>query len=150
MKLVEAEHLAISLMQHHGLYTWRFEYDNAKKRFGCCHYSRKLISLSQHLVRINDVEQVRDTILHEIAHALVGPQHGHGPVWRKKALEIGCNGERCFTSKDTNIVMGKYVASCPKCGHIHTKHRRPKRESSCGVCFPKVFDRERILVYKAQ
>ena len=147
MNLVEAQNLAVNLMQQHGLHTWRFEFDRAKRRFGCCNYTLKLITLSSELVRINEVEQVRDTILHEIAHALVGHKHGHNAVWQRKAIEIGCNGERCFSGEDTNLVTGKYIATCPKCNHVHTKHRRPKKVASCGKC-ARVFDRERILVYQ--
>ena len=44
----------------------------------------------RHYVRHADIDHIRDTILHEIAHALVGPCHGHDAVWRQKAREIGC------------------------------------------------------------
>jgi hypothetical protein len=36
--------------------------------------------------------EILDTILHEIAHALVGHKEAHGPVWVAKAKEIGCSG----------------------------------------------------------
>lgn len=146
MNLVEAQKLAVDLMKQHGLDTWRFEFDRAKRRFGCCNHTYRRISLSADLVRINEVEKVRDTILHEIAHALVGHKHGHNAVWQRKAIEIGCNGERCYSSEDTEIVAGKYIATCPKCNHVHTKHRRPKKVSSCGKCV-RVFDKERVLVF---
>ncbi len=34
-------------------------------------------------------EQVRDTVLHEIAHAIAGPEAGHGPLWKATARRIG-------------------------------------------------------------
>ena len=34
-----------------------------------------------------------DTILHEMAHALVGQVHGHDAVWQAQVL--GCSGRRC-------------------------------------------------------
>lgn len=33
-----------------------------------------------------------DTVAHEVAHALVGPAHGHDAVWRRKAVELGGSG----------------------------------------------------------
>lgn len=33
---------------------------------------------------------MRQALLHEIAHALVRPGHGHDQVWKDKALQIGC------------------------------------------------------------
>ena len=38
-------------------------------------------------------EEVKNTLLHEIAHALVGPGHRHNRVWRQKAREIGCDAK---------------------------------------------------------
>ncbi len=146
MELVLAEKLALNLMTKHNLLQngWRFEFDNAKRRFGCCHHRTKVISLSRELVKLNNEPRVQNTILHEIAHALVGVGHGHDSVWKRKALEIGCDGKRCYTTENTNIVKGKYQATCPKCGYVHNKHRKPKRQKSCGNC-SNVFDRERLL-----
>jgi predicted SprT family Zn-dependent metalloprotease len=148
MNLLVAEKLALNLMKQHGLTNigWSFEFDNAKRRFGCCDYRTKTISLSRDLVKLNDEPKVENTILHEIAHALVGRNHGHDNVWKQKAIEIGCDGNRCYSNDDTNIVQGKYKATCPKCNHVHHKHRKPKNQSSCGKC-SRVFDRERLLVF---
>ena len=34
-------------------------------------------------------EEIRDTVLHEIAHAIAGPEAGHGPLWKATARRIG-------------------------------------------------------------
>ena len=40
---------------------------------------------------------IRDTLLHEIARAIVGPGHAHDAVWRTAARRIGCTAKRCST-----------------------------------------------------
>ena len=90
---------------------------------------RQEIGLSAPLTAVHPDEEVRDTILHEIAHALVGPRHGHDEVWRAMALRIGCSGERCV-SDDAPGIEGDWVGTCPA-GHRVTRHRRPERPSSC-------------------
>jgi ribulose-5-phosphate 4-epimerase/fuculose-1-phosphate aldolase len=87
--------LATALMAEHGLCGWRIKLDHARRRAGLCDFSAKVISLSRHYVRHAEPDHIRDTILHEIAHALVGPRHGHDAVWRRKAREIGCTATRC-------------------------------------------------------
>ena len=149
MEIRDAFNLTTKLMMQHDLLQsgWVFEFDNAKRRFGYCNYRTKTISLSRQLVLLNNEERVKNTILHEIAHALVGRGHGHNNVWKRKAIEIGCDGNRCYSSENTTIVQGKYQATCPKCNHVHYKHRQSKNRQSCGKC-SKVFDVERLLVYK--
>ena len=149
MEIRDAFRLGTKLMMQHDLLQsgWMFEFDNAKRRFGCCNYRTKTISLSRELVLLNNEERVKNTILHEIAHAIVGRGHGHNGAWKRVALEIGCDGNRCYSSENTTIVQGKYKATCPKCNHVHHKHRKPKNRQSCGKC-SKVFDNERLLVYK--
>ena len=41
--------------------------------------------------------EIRDTLLHEIAHAIVGPGHGHDALWQTAARRIGCTEKRCST-----------------------------------------------------
>lgn len=151
MELTSAKELAINKMEEHGLLDkgWYFSFDNAKTRFGACHHRLRKISLSKDLVILNDEKRVLDTILHEIAHALVGVGHGHDDVWKKKALEIGCNGERCYSSDNTETPKGKYVAVCNGCGESFYKFviRKKSRRSACGNCCNGKFDERYVLVY---
>lgn len=134
MLLEHAESLAITLMIKHNIYQrgWKFKFDNAKKRFGVCRHRSKIISLSKHLVSLNEVNQVQDTILHEIAHALT-PGHGHDWIWKQKAKEIGCKPIRCY-SNEVATPKSKYEAVCVGCNHTHKRHRKAKRSTSCGYC----------------
>lgn len=125
MNLNEATGLAYSLMNQHGLLSngWKVEIDSSVRRFGVCRYGSKIISLSEHLILLNDVEAVRDVILHEIAHALT-PGAKHGPTWKLKCIEIGAKPERCYLDTETNVPQLPYVAICKACGKEHQKARR--------------------------
>src|SRR4051812_30508933 len=79
--LEDARGLAHELMRRHGLGGWRFEFDQAKRRAGVCRHRQKVIGLSAPITRLHPADEVRDTVLHEIAHALAGARAGHGPVW---------------------------------------------------------------------
>ena len=119
---------------------WYFEWDRAKRRMGACHYGPKKITMSPTLVLNAKKEQIEDTILHEVAHAMVGSKYGHGAWWRTVALSIGCNGERCHTVSTAS--GAKYMAPCRGCGHIFYKFRRPRRGLSgyrCNKCKTELF-----------
>ena len=146
MELSDARALTLQLMKEHGIEYWNFEFDNAKRRFGCCWHPSRYITLSKQLVLLNTEVSVKNVILHEIAHALVGPGNGHNWVWREKALEIGCDGRRCCSIDDIEVVKGKVEATCPKCGYTYRRHRMPKTQRSCGKC-SSVFDKEMLLLY---
>jgi hypothetical protein len=53
-------------MDHHGLTSWHFKFDNARVRFGSCNYCTRTISVSRHLTALNTWENVANTVLHEI------------------------------------------------------------------------------------
>jgi hypothetical protein len=132
VQIDDAAALARRLMDYHGLTGWSIGFDNAKTRAGVCRPHRKQVGLSRPLTRLHDDGEVRDTILHEIAHALVGAQYGHDARWRAKALEIGCSGNRCMSSIN-GAVAADWVGTC-RAGHRVTRHRRPQRVQSCGLC----------------
>ena len=89
MKREEARALARSLMDASGLTDWRFRFDHAKRRAGACTHSARTISLSGPLTDLYDEGTIRGVILHEIAHALVGPAHGHDAAWKRAARALG-------------------------------------------------------------
>lgn len=127
--------MAEGLLREHGLTGWRVELDNAKRRAGVCRFGERVIGLSGPITELHREDEVRDTVLHEIAHALVGPAHGHDRVWRATAMRIGCSGSRCVDS-DSPRVLGSWVGTCPA-GHVKDRHRRPERVMSCAVCSPR-------------
>ncbi|MBO6576908.1 MAG: SprT-like domain-containing protein [Rhodothermales bacterium] len=123
--------MAEVLLLAHGLSAWSFRFDNARTRAGVCRYDDRVIGLSRHYVRANEADEVRGTILHEIAHALAGPQAGHGPRWKRIARELGAPTERC-TQADMDIDP-RYTLWCVKCGkRMRDYHRRPRRDLDSG------------------
>jgi predicted SprT family Zn-dependent metalloprotease len=136
MNASEAVEFAQELAVDYGLRDWKVELDNAVRRFGCCHHSRKLITLSRHLIGLNDQVQVLDTILHEIAHALAGPGAHHGPEWKRVARAIGCSAERCY-SESVIQPSPRYFLRCSHCGHTAKRVRAPRQKLACGICCSK-------------
>jgi len=136
MNLHDAEVMAIMLMNQYGLDDWTFQFDTARRRFGMCAHRRRLISLSAHLTELNSEDVVTDTLLHEIAHALVGANHGHDEIWIEQAVAIGCNGERCYSSDEVITPEKTFIGTCPSCGKTIQRFVR-KRGLACGSCCKK-------------
>lgn len=136
MDTERARTLAHSLMHQHGLSDWRFAFDNAKRRLGQCRYSTRTISLSRPLTLLNDEVQTRDTLLHEIAHALT-PGAQHGPAWRRKCVEIGARPDRCARADEVEMPAAPYALACPHCTVESPRFRRPKRRMVCRACWER-------------
>ena len=126
--------MAVDLLSEHGLKKWRFKFDHSTRRAGCCNYRDKLVSISFELALSASDENIRDTILHEIAHALSGKKHNHDAVWKAKAREIGCSGERCH-----RLVFSppRYHVTCENQCWTHTAERRNRR-LVCRTCGGKL------------
>jgi predicted SprT family Zn-dependent metalloprotease len=154
MNLSVAQTLAVTLMKKHRLLDkgWTFKYDNAVKRFGVCRYRSKTIGLSRKLVLLNDKEKVKDTILHEIAHAIAGFESGHGEIWKHVCIQIGAKPERCYDTDDTNVVELKYYAKCGVCGKEHQKARLKLKNvrRSCRCQFGIDWDKKVLLNFNSR
>ncbi|MFT4307246.1 MAG: SprT-like domain-containing protein [Microbacterium sp.] len=124
--------------------TWSFGFDNAKRRAGLCDYARRRISVSRYLAARYDDETNRQTLLHEVAHALAGPTAGHGSRWRRIARDLGYTGGVTHRG-ETATELAPWVGTCPA-GHVVYRHRRAARETSCALCAP-VFDPHHILTW---
>lgn len=141
MTINQAITLAYSIIKNHSeLKGWTVTFNNRKRAFGVCNYSKLQIELSSILVPVMTDEAILDTIIHEIAHALTRG-HNHDRVWQAKCIELGGNGQRCGGPdkyKDGKVgqliiqeKLAKYTLSCPCCDNKSHKNRKPTKSYSC-------------------
>ena len=145
MNLNDAEIIAKELMQKH-CPEYSFSWDNAKRRFGSCNIKHKRITLSKDLVSLNNVEEVKNTILHEIAHAL-RPKCHHDYIWRLTAISLGCDGGRVYDNNKVITPEKKCVYQCPSC-HREIKRFRKSKTLACGVCCKGKYDEKYKFILK--
>lgn len=144
----DAKTLAHSLLARHDLSGWSFRFDHARRRFGSCRYRAKRITLSRPLTLLSDELQVRDTILHEIAHALT-PGDGHGARWKSKCIEIGANPTRCFDDESVRSPSRppvRYRLGCRRCNWWIDRRRLTRTRYVCRHCREPLVFQERKLI----
>lgn len=74
---------------------------------------------------------IKNVILHEIAHALVGVDEGHSEVWKQRAIEIGCDGKR--TCSHIVDMPGRKFVRC-SCGANRLQRFRISKKIKNSVC----------------
>ena len=126
--LADVERLAGDLLALHkagsGLGAdWRFGFDLSTARGGVCRYADKRIDLSVSYCHRATRAEIEDTLLHEIAHAIVGHKHHHDAVWKAAARAIGCTAERCH---DVDHTPARWVGECG-CGKSWRRQRLSRR-----------------------
>ena len=134
------ERHARALMTAHGVGSLGFEFDRAKKRIGATHFVNvggdrwlaKKITLSQHYAALLSEDEIRETILHEIAHAKAGRCKGdaHGPAFKREARALGISGDRCKAVSQRPDYL--WEGFCPSCGERrYGLQRVPKKVYLC-------------------
>ena len=125
-KLVQTLKLGRELLNEFGLDDWKFDLSNEKVTLGRCDHSKKLITFSTYYLH-EDMSEIEETIRHEIAHALVGPLHGHDWIWRQKCLEVGAKPERLAGEEVQTRAQPNYMIECTGCGQRWPRHRLKKK-----------------------
>ena len=136
IKLHEIKQYALEQMEKWELTEqgWSFVWDTrAVRRYGQCRYRSKQIGITKKLANINTIEETKDVVLHEIAHALVGRGHGHDFVWKRMCRKVGAKPERCYTPEENGgtvkTIKGKYKLVNKDTGEVYRYyHRRPKNK----------------------
>jgi hypothetical protein len=101
----QAQTKARQLFDRHGLHEWRLSVENLRNPnlyptkgcsfMGLCDHESKTIR-----IHFGIGTQFRQTLLHEIAHALRGPGAGHDEQWSKIALDLGCTSRNLIQYMD--------------------------------------------------
>lgn len=144
MTQAQAIKIGVQMLWEHGLgqQGWKLVFDNAVRRAGQCkHAPARQIHLSRKVMAVRTYEGTLNTIRHEIAHALVGPHHGHDAIWSRTYRELGGTGDR-VADEETIIgqIEGRYRGTCPGCGREVQMFRLPQKNRSCYQCNPLRFD----------
>jgi hypothetical protein len=156
MTITETITLGLKLKNKHPeLNDWKVTLNNRVRSFGLCSYSKKEIQMSKSIIPYMSDESIKNTLIHEIAHALT-KGHSHDWVWSQKCIELGGDGKRVGgdnkyeNGKDGRneclSKLSKYTLTCPCCGETHYKNRLPKRKSSCGNHNDRFFNPKHELV----
>lgn len=91
MKLEQGVKLAIDLMKANKRRSWNLILTNDIYNDSFCDHSTKSIGLSRMFIESNTKDQVKDSVLHALAHALCSPDAGHGDEWFSMCLKIGAD-----------------------------------------------------------
>ena len=84
--------LANELVRRHLSGPWKVQYDRTNgSQSATCNHKKNKIMLNKGFAVIGTDHEFKNTVLHEIAHAIVGPEANlkHGSQWKRIAHQIG-------------------------------------------------------------
>lgn len=109
---------------------------------GLCNTTTKTITFSVDYLLQVPGDVWKNTVLHEIAHALT-PRQNHNRLWKSVFKAIGGNGERMVESfaRKVNPETYRWVGRCAACGNEVGLQAAPRVVYACGVCCEEKFDK---------
>lgn len=132
MNLFDAGILAKQLISQY-VPEYTLQWNNHKNTYGSCVPASKTIFLSRPLTQLCDENTVRDTIMHEIAHAL-HPKDGHGREWQMQMIRFGLEPRRLCNAEIDKSSIANWEAKCFNCSKVVHMIRKPRIERSCKTC----------------
>ena len=131
---------------------YTLQFDNAVRRLGYCSFRDKVISISKAHIKATSVEQMTDTMKHEVAHAYSYYHHGvkgwgHNGFFYNACRVVGAKPLRCASvSEDENEITPKYIGVCRVCKYTFKAFRKRNHLTSCSKCSP-TFNKAFIIDY---
>ena len=125
MQIADVLDMAAEIMGENGIAAeWSLRIGRKKRTLGVCYFDEKVIELSQYFIELNNADEVRDVILHEVAHALAGPGTGHGPVWARTAVRLGAKPQAL--NHTAVQPPARWVGICVHGRHLLDRYRKPR------------------------
>lgn len=95
----------------------------------------------KYCIEHGEIDEFKTTVLHEIAHVLAGKGHHHDNTWKEKAKEVGIENPQRL-SNTTYKRPYKYKLTCPHCGRVTYRTRKPLKDLACGKCCKQYNERK--------
>ena len=112
----------------------------------------RTITLSRPMTAVCDEVKVRETILHEIAHARAGIRANHGPAWARECNLLGIVPQVCggTLGVDVPLPLTGVRSTCRVCGKTHWRARMPApgKRYACGECRGRADFLQRELTWR--
>lgn len=116
------------------IYDWKLKLNRAKTSIGVTNYATKYVGISAHFLRGPSCGErdMRDAILHELAHVIAGSKAKHGEEWKRIAEKIGCSAN---VRGNMDMPHANYLVECEfKCQSV-TYFKVPNVSNKlCGKC----------------
>lgn len=136
MELEAAEKLAKDRMKFWLDDSWTFQFNNRKRAMGMCDEAKKVIYLSKTFTLGRSHEEVLNTILHEIAHALAGCKNGHNSVWKAACMRVGARPEaKCDVNMTPEQLGAKWVCVDGSGNVVKSWFRKPRQSTFDKIAF---------------
>lgn len=119
-------------MRRVNLKGWSVKVGSKRTEYGSAQHKSRIIEISLPCANSGSDENLRETILHEIAHALCDAKENHGKQWKKTYRSIGGNPDYVDTQNDTDDFY-VWEVRCPNACYNYRGALKRKR-SECPLC----------------
>lgn len=86
------------LQEHYKLKDWKLQFYESDNKYynASTEYGDKTIKIVTRYLREGSLQHLNNTLLHEVAHAIIGVNKGHDKEWIAVARAIGCNAKERY------------------------------------------------------
>jgi hypothetical protein len=133
---------------------YKYHLNNTKSRLGQCDYINKIIYLSKIHIECTNINQMMDTLKHEVAHAYSYHHNGrdgcgHNHHFYNACRVVGATPKRCANvAEDEKEITPKYLGICKVHNVVGRYHKFVSGPRSCPKCNNKYDERFLLDVVK--
>jgi predicted SprT family Zn-dependent metalloprotease len=131
---------------------YKLDFNNRISSLGCCSYREKVIYISRVHLQATNLNEMVDTLKHEVAHAYSYYHNGrdgagHNHHFYNACRVVGATPKRCASvTQDVVQITPKYVGICKVHNVVAKFHRFVSGKRSCNKCSNKYDERYLIDV----
>lgn len=97
------------------LYNWKIKVSEKQKRsLGLCDQTNKELRFSKFLIENETELEIKNTLIHEVAHAMVGNKEWHWRKWIEMAKFLWLKNPKTYNTSAKQPPW-LYIMQCPNC-----------------------------------